>query len=292
MPMNLSKIIRNVTGGEGRKRLSKDSPDIVSPEDAANEVAKLIRKIKRMMSTDSSYHHVSPFFIAVRSLLCSKVCVSQLRLTKLELSCICATIERRMAKAQIAPGEAVGTIAGQSVGEPATQMTLNTSHFIGNTSMNVTLGVPRLKEIIDCTRYTATPSLMVRILPHLERDVRIANSVKKSIQCVQLKDLLREVKVVYEPMDIDASIHPMDRELVELFRMFPDPETCDVPPQGFSSWIIRLQIEPKSLTDHDISMVWATFARDRHLLTFSFTESGGREPQDVCGQQQIGLYGS
>ena len=45
--------------------------------------------------------------------------------------------------AQCAPGEMVGAMAAQSIGEPATQMTLNTFHFAGVSSKNVTLGVPR-----------------------------------------------------------------------------------------------------------------------------------------------------
>ena len=58
-------------------------------------------------------------------------------------------------------GEMVGIIAAQSIGEPCTQMTLNTFHFAGVGSKNVTLGVPRLKEIIDCSKNVATPSLTV-----------------------------------------------------------------------------------------------------------------------------------
>ena len=47
------------------------------------------------------------------------------------------------------PGSTVGAIGAQSIGEPGTQMTLKTFHFAGVASMNVTLGVPRLKEIIN-----------------------------------------------------------------------------------------------------------------------------------------------
>lgn len=46
------------------------------------------------------------------------------------------------------PGENVGLLAAQSVGEPSTQMTLNTFHFAGRGEMNVTLGIPRLREIL------------------------------------------------------------------------------------------------------------------------------------------------
>lgn len=48
----------------------------------------------------------------------------------------------------VQPGESVGLLAAQSIGEPSTQMTLNTFHFAGFGAKNVTLGIPRLREII------------------------------------------------------------------------------------------------------------------------------------------------
>lgn len=55
----------------------------------------------------------------------------------------------------------VGSIGAQSIGEPATQMTLNTFHNAGISSKNVTLGVPRLKEIINVAKNIKTPSMKI-----------------------------------------------------------------------------------------------------------------------------------
>ena len=52
-------------------------------------------------------------------------------------------------EALIAPGESVGIISAESIGEPGTQMTLNTFHFAGVAEMNVTMGLPRIIEILD-----------------------------------------------------------------------------------------------------------------------------------------------
>ena len=57
-----------------------------------------------------------------------------------------SAVYEKYARALAAPGEAVGALAAQSVGEPSTQMTLNTFHFAGVSAKNVTLGVPRLKD--------------------------------------------------------------------------------------------------------------------------------------------------
>ncbi|CAM9657713.1 unnamed protein product, partial [Hapterophycus canaliculatus] len=69
-----------------------------------------------------------------------------------------------------APGETVGSIAAQSVGEPSTQMTLNTFHLAGHGGANVTLGIPRLREIImTAAKNLKTPSMVVPLREGADR---------------------------------------------------------------------------------------------------------------------------
>lgn len=82
---------------------------------------------------------------------------------------------------QAHPGEMVGALAAQSLGEPATQMTLNTFHYAGVSAKNVTLGVPRLKEIINVSKKPKTPSLTVFLLGKSAQD---AEKCKVSKPCV------------------------------------------------------------------------------------------------------------
>ena len=65
--------------------------------------------------------------------------------------CVCA----------VHAGSTVGAFGAQSIGEPGTQMTLKTFHFAGVASMNVTLGVPRIKEIINAAKNISTPIITV-----------------------------------------------------------------------------------------------------------------------------------
>lgn len=62
------------------------------------------------------------------------------------------TVSVYLHRAQMEPGSAVGALCAQSIGEPGTQMTLKTFHFAGVASMNITLGVPRIKEIINASK--------------------------------------------------------------------------------------------------------------------------------------------
>ena len=71
----------------------------------------------------------------------------------------------------------IGAMAAQSIGEPATQMTLNTFHFAGVSSKNVTLGVPRLKEIINISKKPKAPSLTVFLIGAASRDAEKAKNV-------------------------------------------------------------------------------------------------------------------
>ena len=83
------------------------------------------------------------------------------------------------------PGEAVGTLAAQGMGEPSTQMTLNTFHLAGHGGANVTLGIPRLREIVQtASRRIATPSM------HIPCSVNEAKSLQGRMERVALKELV------------------------------------------------------------------------------------------------------
>jgi len=80
-------------------------------------------------------------------------------------------------EAKVHPGEAVGIIAAQSIGEPGTQMTMRTFHYAGVAEINVTLGLPRLIEIFDARQKPATPMTTI----YLEEDIRHNSAVAKKI---------------------------------------------------------------------------------------------------------------
>ncbi|CAM9890621.1 unnamed protein product, partial [Laminaria digitata] len=87
------------------------------------------------------------------------------------------------------PGETVGSIAAQSVGEPSTQMTLNTFHLAGHGGANVTLGIPRLREIImTAAKNLKTPSMVVPLRNGASREA--ANSLALRLSRLSLSLLL------------------------------------------------------------------------------------------------------
>lgn len=82
------------------------------------------------------------------------------------------TCNKKYMRARIEPGTAVGALAAQSIGEPGTQMTLKTFHFAGVASMNITQGVPRIKEIINASSKISTPIITAPLVSrYFDRDV-------------------------------------------------------------------------------------------------------------------------
>lgn len=82
----------------------------------------------------------------------------------------------------VEPGEAVGIVAGQSVGEPSTQMTLNTFHLAGHSAKNVTLGIPRLREIVmTASSHISTPAMTLQMNEELTKEdgMKFAKGISK-----------------------------------------------------------------------------------------------------------------
>lgn len=98
-------------------------------------------------------------------------------------------------RAKVEPGTAVGAVGAHSIGEPGTQMTLKTFHFAGVASMNVTLGVPRIKEIINAAKIISTP-IINSVLVNDEDEVA-ARVVKGRIEKTMLKDVAFYIDDVY-----------------------------------------------------------------------------------------------
>ncbi|EPY82079.1 DNA-directed RNA polymerase I subunit RPA1 [Camelus ferus] len=93
------------------------------------------------------------------------------------------------------PGEAVGLLAAQSIGEPSTQMTLNTFHFAGRGEMNVTLGIPRLREILMvASANIKTPMMSVPVL-NTKKALKKVKSLKKQLTRVCLGEVLEKIDV-------------------------------------------------------------------------------------------------
>ena len=133
-----------------------------------------------------------------------------------------ALMELKYLRSLIDPGEAVGVLAAQSVGEPSTQMTLNTFHLAGFGASNVTLGVPRLREIImTASRNIKTPNITLTMRPDVTDEQ--ADQLAKRLSRVVLAQLVDEI-VVTEKVVKDRDEVGSTKVYVVRLKFFPRKE--------------------------------------------------------------------
>ena len=162
-----------------RKRfhINTDEPTDLHPKHIIREVSALCDKLvvvpgKDVISEEAQKNATLLFQILIRSKLAAKRVLLEHRLSESAFMWLIGEIEAKFLSARAHPGEMCGVLAAQSMGEPATQMTLNTFHFAGVSAKNVTLGVPRLNEILNVAKKVRPASLMC-VLPVMHADLHL-----------------------------------------------------------------------------------------------------------------------
>lgn len=204
------------------------------------------------------------FQIHLRAMLASKKIIKKHRLSSNAFMWLLGEIENRFMSSRCAPGEMIGAVAAQSIGEPATQMTLNTFHYAGVSAKNVTLGVPRLKEIINVSKNTKTPSLTVYLKPDVALDKERSKAIQALLQYTSLRDVTKKTEIFYDPDPVRTVVDD-DVDLVHAF--YELEEVSKVSP-----WVLRIELDKDMLLDRKISMdaieamVDDNFGKDMHVI--------------------------
>ncbi len=128
--------------------------------------------------------------MVIKSLLSSK-------LTKMGIEKVCKKGFELYNKAKVEPGQAVGIITAQSIGEPGTQMTLRTFHFAGIRERNVTLGLPRLIELVDARKKPVTPTMDISLNEKIETSRDSAIKTARSILQTKINSLISSAETDY-----------------------------------------------------------------------------------------------
>ncbi len=143
-------------------------------------------------------------------------------LTDDELKELIRKLKQAYDRAHVEAGEAVGTVAAQSVGEPGTQMTMRTFHYAGVTELNVTLGLPRLIEIVDARKDIATPTMDIYFDEERRNDEEFVRTLANQIGKSTINDILKDFNLNYGTMEVEAIL---DSKKIEEKRL--DREEID-----------------------------------------------------------------
>ena len=101
-------------------------------------------------------------------------------------------VEKSYLLAKVHPGECVGLVSAESIGEPGTQMTLNTFHFAGVSEMNVTTGLPRIIEIFDARKDIKTPMMEIYFKEPHNKKVEFVRSFAAGLKETVFSDIVEE----------------------------------------------------------------------------------------------------
>lgn len=254
LPVNIRRIVQNA---QQIFHIDFRKPSDLSPEHIVLSVQSLAARLQVVRGSDpisiEAQSNVTLLFrMHLRSNLASRRILEEDHLNQEAFDWVVGEIEARFNQAVAAAGEMCGTLAAQSIGEPATQMTLNTFHYAGVSSKNVTLGVPRLKEIINVAVNLKTPITTVYLQEDAARDVHRAKTVQTSLAHISLKTVTSSTEIFYDPNPTSTVIED-DRDFVEGFFAIPDPEV-EATIDRQSPWLLRFELERAKMLDKNLEM--------------------------------------
>jgi len=235
------------------------------------EVYKLLDHYYGLLEANESWKPTKLFKIAYYYYLSPKELLVFRKFNRKTIILLLETIVYNFKKAIVHPGEMVGMIAAQSIGEPTTQMTLNTFHFAGVASKsNVTRGVPRIEEILSLSENPKNPSVTIRLKEHEEEFVENAQKIKYSLEHTTLRDVTKTVSIMFDPERKNTLIDS-DKNILEKYHLFENmikesmEDKEEEKEQHFSKWIIRFEFEKELMLEKMISMDDIHFAINSSL---------------------------
>jgi DNA-directed RNA polymerase II subunit RPB1 len=255
VPVAFVHIINNVMG---QNHLNSSSMVDITPLEAYEMIIKHYDNLAKMIYSPPTllFKTLYFYYLAPKDLLFNK------RFNKLALTMLLESITLNYKRSIVAPGEMVGLIAAQSIGEPTTQMTLNTFHFAGVAAKsNVTRGVPRFEEILSLSAEPKNPLITIYLKPTDQSDKDKASSIMYMIEHTNLEKLVKSIDICFDPYDnLDALIEE-DKTTIEQYREFENMvNECAEIEAGESSddkkskWIIRMEMDEESMLTKNITM--------------------------------------
>ena len=252
-PVAFAHLINNV---QGQQQINANSIVDITPLEAFEMIENTYSKLEKIRCAPPTllFKTLYYFNLSPKELLVVK------RFNRAALTILLEDILVNYKRAIVAPGEMVGMIAAQSIGEPTTQMTLNTFHFAGVSSKsNVTRGVPRIEEILSLSPEPKNPSLTIYMKPEEQTDREKAQSIMYMLEHTKMEEIVKSIDICFDPDDLNTLIGE-DETTMEQFQSFEqmvdecmeksvEPETNEK-----SKWILRMEMDSEIMLEKNITM--------------------------------------
>ena len=277
-PINMDRLIKNIKN----KYASNSTHSDINPLD----ILRQLDEFEKNLFVTKMNKGTHMFNILLRQKLSPKILVKKHKFTKEAFYELTATIRRKFYDSFADSGEAVGVIAAQSIGEPCTQMTLNTFHFAGiGSKSQVVRGVPRIEELMDATKNIKTPSLTVYLKEEYAKEKEKATKVLNYLEITTIKNIVTATTIYCDPTrmnmntkddDVDVSDDEnedkvidnessqnsdsdseddelnIDDKIMEIYDEFKEYAYEDV--ESLNPWILRFEFDRREMLDKDLKM--------------------------------------
>ena len=258
IPVSFQTIIANI---QGLQNINKNSMVDITPLEAFTLIENNFKKLEKIHYAPPTelfkvmyYYHLSP-----KEILMVK------RFNRKSLIALLEMITYVYKNAIVAPGEMVGMIAAQSIGEPTTQMTLNTFHFAGVASKsNVTRGVPRIEEILSLSENPKNPSVNIYLPKDQEGSRESVQQFIPKIEYTKMREIVSSIDICFDPDDLNSLIDDDVDALTQYYEFEHMIDLCsgqaNVDTKDKSKWIIRMEMDKESMLEKHITMDDINFA--------------------------------
>lgn len=254
LPVNIGRIIQN---SKQVNKIDTRQPSDLSPIHIVESVERLAESLvvirgEDRLSKEAQDNATLLFKALMRSNLATRRLLEEHHLTRTAFDWVIGEIETKFKASLVNPAEMCGILAAQSIGEPATQMTLNTFHYAGVSAKNVTLGVPRLKEIINVAERIKTPTNQVYVHETIADDQVKTKNLASRLSHVTIRTLTSKVEIHYDPEPADTYIEE-DKHFVRAMWEMPD-EKNEAVMDRLSPWVLRLVLDRARMQDKGLEI--------------------------------------
>ena len=221
--------------------------------------------------------------IAMRFFFAPKKVIIDMRLSKDMFDEMLKEVHFRTVKSEVHPGEMVGTLGAQSIGEPTTQLTLNTFHNAGSAKANATAGVPRIRELLEVTKNPKTPTNIVYLDSAISSSSDETMKKRASLQKTTLRDITKSVRIYYDGDYLLGSTSVAeDREILRAYAKFA---VSNAQAGCASPWIIRLEFDRMEMAARssviDMAMIATKINNNKVLKVFECIPSNINSPDKL-----------
>jgi DNA-directed RNA polymerase II subunit RPB1 len=248
-PVNIDRLMTNI---RVKFKLAPENKTDLTPDYVIEGIKKVIKKTQ---SHNSIWCALLRFYLAPHKLMFKE------RYNKKAFDTLCEMLIVKNYQSWAQPGEQVGIIAAQSIGEPSTQMTLNTFHLAGVASKsNVTRGVPRLKELLKVTQNPKAISLTIPLKKEYRDSIDKARQVAQDLELTVLKDIVSKIAIYFDPSDATTVLEE-DKDLIHFYSIFEQENTQDA--DKWSKLLLRMEFDRDTMFAKNISMDDVAFALEQ-----------------------------